>query len=61
MITKELIMKSGKTKLKSRIPDWQLERMKTIITNRWDEVWKIVVERDRFDKQLQRYHHNSDF
>ena len=61
MITKELIMKSGKTKLKSRIPDWQLERMKTIITNRWDEVWKIVVERDRFDKQLQPYHHNSDF
>ncbi|MEM9274712.1 MAG: hypothetical protein AAGA80_17380 [Cyanobacteria bacterium P01_F01_bin.143] len=54
-------MKSGKTKLKSHIPDWQLERVKTIIANRWDEVWKIVVERDRFDKKLQSYYHNSDF
>ena len=32
-------------KKKNSLPDWQLNKIRTIIENRWDEVWQIVVER----------------
>ncbi len=54
------IVKTNETKLKNRTSRWQLKKVRTIIKIRWDEVWKIAVERDRFLKRLQRYHPNQN-
>ena len=31
---------------RNRTSLWQLEKMKTIIEDRWEEVWEIVTTRD---------------
>lgn len=38
---------------KNSIPQWQIDRMKTIIANRWLEVWQIVEMRAR--RKLKHY------
>ena len=43
-------MKNIQTKQKNCLADWQLNKIRTIIENRWDEVWQTVVERK--DKNL---------
>jgi hypothetical protein len=51
-------MKNIQTKPKNCLPDWQLNKIRTIIENRWDEVWQTVVEREeklsvrRFEPKL---------
>ena len=34
---------------RNRTSLWQLEKMKTIIAERWEEVWKIVTTRDCYN------------
>lgn len=42
-----------------RLPHWQSERMRTLIEERWTEVWKIVVARERFAKNLHEHSRSS--
>ncbi|MBE9043798.1 hypothetical protein IQ255_05160 [Pleurocapsales cyanobacterium LEGE 10410] len=38
----------------NRLPQWQSERMRTLIEERWTEVWKIVIARERSAQNLHR-------
>lgn len=38
---------------KNRLPQWQSERMKSLIEERWSEVWEIVVAREHSSQNLQ--------
>jgi hypothetical protein len=40
------------TERKNRIPQWQLDKMKSIIANRWAEVWHVA--KIRVEKQQMR-------
>ncbi len=39
-------MSELKNKLTRDIPEWQLEKMRMIIAERWLEIWEIVETRD---------------
>lgn len=32
---------------KNAIPQWQSEKMRSLITERWEEVWQIVEAREQ--------------
>jgi hypothetical protein len=32
---------------KNRLPEWQSEKMRMLIEERWSEVWEIVTTRER--------------
>lgn len=32
---------------KTKIPQWQIDKMKTIIADRWEEVWQVVQARQK--------------
>ena len=34
---------SSTNQRKIRTPQWQIDKMKTIISARWEEVWQVVV------------------
>jgi hypothetical protein len=37
---------------KNRLPKWQSEKMRTLIEERWPEVWQIVIDRRRSRQNL---------
>ena len=37
------------------IPLWQLDKMKNIIDTRWEEVWGVVIARDRYLRNVNQY------
>ena len=49
------MMKIPNKNHRNRTSLWQLEKMKTIIEDRWEEVWEIVTTRDRSLRSLDRY------
>ena len=40
---------------KNKLPEWQSARMKSLIEERWSEVWEIVVARERLTENLDRH------
>ena len=38
---------SSKNNRKNAIPQWQIDKMKTIIGDRWQEVWEVVNLRSK--------------
>jgi hypothetical protein len=40
-------MSKAKDNENSRIPQWQSERMKNLITERWQEIWEVVEAREK--------------
>ena len=47
-----------------RLPQWQAEKMRTLIEERWSEVWEVVIARERSTQNSPRKRnsrHNSDF
>ena len=44
---------------KNQLPHWQSEKMKTLIEERWSEVWEIVVARERSTKDLLQHSRRS--
>jgi hypothetical protein len=40
---------------KNSLPLWQSEKMRNIIESQWEEIWEIVISRDRFLKNSHRY------
>lgn len=40
-------MNRTKNTQKNAIPQWQSEKMKSLITERWEEVWQIVEAREQ--------------
>ena len=37
----------------NRVPEWQSKKMKSLIGERWLEVWKVVVNRKRLEHLRQ--------
>jgi hypothetical protein len=37
---------------RTRLPKWQSEKMRTLIEERWSEVWQIVIARKRSSQNL---------
>ncbi len=55
---KEPIMNRSAKGHKSKLPEWQSARMKSLIEDRWSEIWAIVVERERSTQELHQYNGN---
>ena len=36
---------------RTRLPLWQSEKMRTMIEERWEEVWSIVIERNNYQRR----------
>lgn|GEM_PF-2436539 len=47
IITLKEIMNREKDNQKNIVPQWQSEKMKTLIAERWQEVWQIVAAREQ--------------
>ena len=39
---------------KITVPQWQSEKMKMIIADRWEEVWRIIEAREKGKRQSIR-------
>ena len=46
-------MNTSSNSNKSKLPEWQSTKMKSLIEDRWSEVWEAVVNRERL-KHLQK-------
>jgi|GEM_PF-6914215 len=40
---------------KNKLPEWQSAKMKSLIEERWSEVWEIVMSRERRTENLDRH------
>ena len=40
-------MSQGKNERSNGIPQWQSDKMKSLINERWQEVWEIVEAREK--------------
>ena len=40
---------------KNRLPQWQSEKMRSLIEERWSEVWEIVVARENPSESSRSY------
>jgi hypothetical protein len=40
-------MNSSDKNNKNKLPEWQSEKMRMLIEERWSEVWEIVTARER--------------
>lgn len=47
-------MTTSNKNLRNRLPQWQSERMKTLIEERWSEIWEIVVARKESTQNKSR-------
>ena len=48
-------MSTPKKNHRNKLPQWQLEKMRTLIEERWSEVWEVVVARERSAQSLHEY------
>jgi hypothetical protein len=48
-------MKAPDQNKKNQLPEWQAEKMKTLIEERWSEVWQIVMARERSTRNLRQH------
>jgi hypothetical protein len=44
---------------RSKLPRWQSEKMRTLIEERWSEVWEVVMARKHSKQNLPRLSRNS--
>ncbi|MEL6581206.1 MAG: hypothetical protein AAFQ14_15795 [Cyanobacteria bacterium J06621_12] len=44
-------MNTSEKSHRNRLPEWQSAKMKSLIEERWSEVWEIVVEREKTHQQ----------
>jgi hypothetical protein len=42
-------------KNKNKLPEWQSEKMRMLIEERWSEVWEIVAARGRSGQNLDSH------
>ena len=49
------MMNISKENYRYRLPLWQIEKMRNIIDDRWEEVWQVVVARDRSMRNWHQY------
>ena len=54
MITVENMSTSNKNR-RNRLPQWQSAKMRSLIEERWSEVWEIVVARERSSQNSPEY------
>ncbi|MEL6928077.1 MAG: hypothetical protein AAFO95_05545 [Cyanobacteria bacterium J06600_6] len=44
---------------KNRLPEWQSARMRSLIEERWSEIWDIVVARESNNQNSGQYSERS--
>ena len=43
---------------RNKLPEWQSEKMKSLIEERWSEVWEAVIAREKsLENWTKRYRH----
>ena len=52
-------MSQLKNKLTRGIPEWQSEKMRMMIAERWLEIWEVVKTRDIEKRNLLRCYENG--
>jgi hypothetical protein len=40
---------------RNKLPQWQSEKMRALIEERWSEVWEVVVARKRSSQNLHSH------
>ena len=46
----KIIMDTSEKNRRNRLPQWQSDKMKSLIKDRWSEVWEAVIERERSER-----------
>ena len=58
-------MNTSNRNRRNRLPQWQSAKMRSLIEERWSEVWEIVIARERSERNSREhpraYPHNSNF
>ena len=49
-------MSKSKSNHKQQIPQWQIEKMRRIIADRWLETWEVVSDREIEKRTLARFY-----
>ena len=49
----KIIMDTSAKNRRNRLPQWQSDKMKSLIQDRWSEVWEAVIERERWEHSQQ--------
>ena len=49
-------MSKSKSNYKQKVPQWQLEKMRMIIANRWLETWEFVANREIEKRTWSRFY-----
>ncbi len=44
---------------RNKLPQWQSEKMRTLIEERWSEVWEVVMAREHSAQNLLQHSRNS--
>ncbi|MGL5833337.1 MAG: hypothetical protein ACRC1Z_08905 [Waterburya sp.] len=44
---------------KNKLPEWQSEKMRMLIEERWSEVWEVVTARKRSSQNSARHLEDS--
>ena len=52
------MMNTSERKRRNRLPQWQLDKMRSLIEDRWSEIWEAVVIRERSER-LEQHLRNS--
>jgi hypothetical protein len=47
------MMNTSERKHGNRLPQWQSDKMRSLIEDRWSEVWSVVVSRERSERVEQ--------
>ncbi len=49
-------MSKSKSNYKQKLPQWQLEKMRSILADRWLETWEVVTNREIEKRTLSRFY-----
>lgn len=49
----KIMMDTSEKNRRNRLPQWQSDKMKSLIEDRWSEVWEAVIERERWEHSQQ--------
>jgi hypothetical protein len=46
---------------RNRLPEWQSEKMRTLIEERWSEIWEVVTARERSTQNSSQHSSSSQY
>jgi hypothetical protein len=61
LIKKKAIMNTPNKSYQNKLPEWQSAKMKTLIEERWSEIWEVVMARERSTQNASQHSSRSRY